>query len=139
LNTFKTVNMGAEFFQHLMDSYFEPECLKNLDIRTIIDKLKQMESDCHDMLKEAGNDNKQSKAKQVKYRFMPIETHQMMEHISKKTDEEFKQPNIHVISDDEGPIMQSVRSTNIENHRMYNKYDLQMDIKSDNEGSFTSY
>jgi hypothetical protein len=44
---FKTVNLGAEFFQYLMETYFEGgsggDTLKNLDIRSILDRLKQME------------------------------------------------------------------------------------------------
>ena len=64
---------------------------------------------------------------------MPIETHQMMDFHNKKTDEEFKQPNMPVVSDDDEPIMTHIRQTNIEHQRFYNKYDLQLDIKSDTE------
>jgi hypothetical protein len=37
---FKTINIGAEFFQYLMDTYFDYDTLKCLDIRTILDRLK---------------------------------------------------------------------------------------------------
>ena len=57
----------------------------------------------------------------------------MMDHLSKRTEDEFKMPNMLVVSDDEEAIAESIRQVNAENHRMYNKYDLQMDIKSDCE------
>jgi hypothetical protein len=56
-----------------------------------------------------------------------------MEHLAKRTEDEFKQPNMQVISDDEVPVWQMVTQANIEHQRMYNKYELQMDIKSDTE------
>ena len=72
----KRINLGAEFIQHLLESYFEQEQLKCLDVRTVLDKLKLMEADSCDFYSEAGNGSKQSsKAKQLKYRFMPVETH----------------------------------------------------------------
>ena len=88
-----------------METFFECETLKNLDIRTILDNLKRMEHDMYQVFREAGNGNKGSQAKLIKYRFMPVETHQMMEFQSKKTDEEFKSPNMQIISDDDEPIM----------------------------------
>lgn len=116
-----------------METYFECEALKTLDIRTILDTLKRLEHDLYQISKEAGNGNKGSQAKLIKYRFMPVETHQMMEFQGKKTDEEFKSPNMQTISDDDEPIMQFTRQTNLEQHRMYNKYELQLDMKSDGE------
>jgi hypothetical protein len=39
-HTFKILNLGAEFFSFLMQHYFENDKLKNLDIRTVINKIK---------------------------------------------------------------------------------------------------
>ena len=57
----------------------------------------------------------------------------MMDHLNKRTDDEFKMPNMQIVSDDEEGIAESIKQVNAENQRMYNKYDLQMDIKSDCE------
>lgn len=57
----------------------------------------------------------------------------MMDFNNKKTDEEFKQPNMLMVSDDEEVIMNSLKQTNVEHQRFYNKFDLQNDIKSDTE------
>lgn len=58
-----------------METYYDGETLKTLDIRTIIDRLKLLEYEMSQILKEAGNGNKVSNAKQLKYRFMGVETH----------------------------------------------------------------
>jgi hypothetical protein len=50
-NYFKTINIGAEFFHFLMETYFTSETLKNLDIKTIIENLKTLEADCNEILK----------------------------------------------------------------------------------------
>ena len=55
--------------------------------------------------KEAGSGNKGTNAKQLKYRFVPVETYQYQDFMDKKTDEEFKSPNMQIISDDDEPIM----------------------------------
>ena len=74
-----------------------------------MDKLKLIEADCLDIYSEAGDGNKQSKSKQLKYRFIPVETHQMMDHLSKRTEDEFKMPNMQIVSDDEEAIAESIR------------------------------
>ena len=127
--SFKTLNVGAEFFSFLMEHFFEGECLKGLDIRTIIDKLKLLEHECHLMHEPSKDKNT------LKYKFLPIETHQMMECHVRKSEEEFKQANITPLSDDDEPLMTSIKQINVEQQRFYNKYDLQMEIKSDPKAS----
>ncbi len=70
LPSFKALNQGAEFFQYLMETYFEPGKLKNLDVRSIIDAIKNLESDALGILADAGS----GKRNPLKYNFMPVET-----------------------------------------------------------------
>ncbi len=53
-----------------MGRYFENEELKDLDIRTIVDKLKKMERDCIRMISNSDC----GKNLKIKYQFYPIET-----------------------------------------------------------------
>jgi sucrose-6-phosphate hydrolase SacC (GH32 family) len=62
-----------------------------------------------------------------------------MEFIGKKTEEEFKQPNVVWVSDDDEAVLISVKQANLEHHRFYNKYDLQHDFKSDTECTPRAY
>ena len=45
---------------------------------------------------------------------MPVETFQMMEFLSKKSEDEFKHPNIVCISDDEETLMAAIKQGNLE-------------------------
>ena len=53
-----------------MDHYFDSSKLKQLDMKTIIEKLKLIEKECGIML-----DRKARKEDKVKYKFVPVETH----------------------------------------------------------------
>ena len=47
-HTLQTLNVANEFVIHLIDRYFHPDLCKNvekMDMRTILDRLKQIESD----------------------------------------------------------------------------------------------
>jgi len=48
----------------------------------------------------------------------------MMEHLTKRTEDEFKMPNMPLVSDDEDALAKTIAQVNLENHRMYNRYDL---------------
>lgn len=56
-----------------------------------------------------------------------------MEFIERHSEEEFKQPNILGMSDDEEVLMTFITETNLDHERIYSRYDLQADIKSDCE------
>ena len=79
------MNIGAEYFQFLMKNYFAHNSMKSLDIKTIIEKLKLIEKDCQAIL-----DKKLRKENKIKYQFIPIETHQMLEFLSNRKEEELK-------------------------------------------------
>jgi len=115
-------NIGAEFFSFLMGYYFPSEKLKDLDIRTVIDKLKVMDRDASRML-----DPDKAKDQKVKYKFSPIETYQMRMFHSTKKDKEFKESKSAVYtSDDEESMLKMISDLNTEimNGRMYDKTQL---------------
>ena len=94
-------NTGAEYFHFIMSRYFETETLKDLDIRTIIDKIKIMEDECAPMLEPgAGKENK------IKYKFYPLETYQMKAFFQDKKEKEFIESKTSIVlSDDEEAFM----------------------------------
>ena len=67
LEIFKALNIGAEFFAWKMQRLFPIDQMRELDVITVVNKLKVLERDTFEILKRS-----ESKAK---YDFVPIETH----------------------------------------------------------------
>ena len=55
----------------------------------------------------------------------------MLKFLEDKKEDEFRNANILVNSEDEEQLMYTVQHTNEETQRFYNKYELQQNIKSD--------
>lgn len=103
----------------IMAYYFPVDKLKDMDIRTIIDKIKVIERDAARML-----DKDKAKDQKIKYKFSPIETYQMWMFYNTKKDKEFKESKTAVYtSDDEEPILKMIGDLNFEimNGRIYDK------------------
>ena len=83
----------------------------------------------HGIFADAGSGRRNA----LKYKFMPVETYQTMEFVERHNEEDFKQPNIIGMSDDEEVLMAFITETNLDHERIYSRYELQADIKSDSE------
>ncbi|TNV82166.1 hypothetical protein FGO68_gene16161 [Halteria grandinella] len=132
----KKQNIGAEFFNFIMQEYFDDSNLKNFDIKTVVEKLKLMEQECYQIYSNAG---KQAKLNQttIKYKFFPIETNQMtffQEFKKEKEKDKLEDKNIIPLSDDEDEKLRShIKQLNLEEQRICNKFMLHQEIKSDDE------
>ena len=104
---FKIQNLGAEYFSFLIDHYFDKDSLITLDIKSVVEKLKLMEHDSGLLF-----DINTRKEQKIKYKFMPVETHQMLDFLERKTDEEFKRENIIALSEDEKDVIKTINKTN---------------------------